>query len=528
MNYYQTDYIITNIINYLRRSRQDVQREKLTGEDTLSAQKKLMSSVLDKLAIPYEQRSEIGSGDKIENRPIFKSVLEDLKNGKFDAVAVKEITRLSRGSFGDTGRIFDLIVDKRIIIITPYKIYDPANLADLKQIRFEFFMGREEYETTKERLNGARYNAALEGKWMGQIPFGYERDMKTMKLKPKNGEKEVVQMIYDLYVNGYEGKQVREKAISTILKRAGINSAKDQKIWDTTQIKRVLTNDVYIGVSKFRTTKKLSDGKVIKRPETEHIIVEGAHDAIITKEIFEAVKEIRKNPSVPKTKFDVDIYELTGLFRCKKCEKKTVVNSYNRKRRDGSTYVDSYVRCRNGCFTTKYEYAEENLKHLLKSLQDADENSIRQAYEKSIIKQDQKEREILKENMAEQLKQQREKLEKRLKFIHEKYEDGIYNDNDFLTRKKAIDEEMQALKTLEEGKGESAAGKENININEIQKNLINILKIYETTKNAAKRNEILRSIFNEIIVEILEKGTKIKEPKMNFEAILSFAWKGAN
>lgn len=521
MNYYNDEYVITNIINYLRRSRQDVQREKLTGEDTLAAQQKLMTKTLNNMGIPFTQKKEIGSGDKISTRPVFIEVLKELEEKKYDAIAVKEISRLGRGSYKDMGTIFELITEKRIFIITPNKIYDPANSADLRQIRFEMFMSREEFETTRERLTGARYNAALEGKWMGQIPFGYERNPKTMKLEPKKGEKEVVQMIYDLYVNGFEGRQVREKAISTILKRAGINSARDQKIWDTTQIKRVLTNDVYIGVSKFRTSKRLSDGKVIKRPEKEHIIVEEAHEAIVSKEIFEAVKEIRKNPSVPKTKFDSDIYELTGLFRCKKCEKKAVVNTYNRKRKSGSTYIDSYVRCRSGCFTTKYEFAEKNIKNLLKYLKDADENIIREIYEKSIVQQDQEEKEILQENMMQQLKQQKEKLENRLKFIHEKYEDGIYDDNDFKTRKKAIEEEMEALKTLEDGKEETAAGKEDINIKEIQNNLINILETYETTKDAAKRNELLRSIFNEIIVEILEKGTKKQEPKFQLEVNLS-------
>lgn len=34
-------YNITNILGYLRRSRQDMEREKRTGEDTLTEQKNL-------------------------------------------------------------------------------------------------------------------------------------------------------------------------------------------------------------------------------------------------------------------------------------------------------------------------------------------------------------------------------------------------------------------------------------------------------------------------------------------------------
>jgi site-specific DNA recombinase len=526
MNYYNDDYVIENIINYLRRSRQDAQREKLTGEDTLAAQQKLMTDVLNKIGVPYVQKKEIGSGDRIATRPVFKDVLKELREGKFDAIAVKEISRMGRGSYEDMDTIFKLLTDKRIFVITPNKIYDPHNLADQRQIRFEMFMSREEYETTRERLTGARYNAAFDGKWMGQVPFGYERNPKTMILEPKDGEQEIVQMIYDLYVNGFEGRQVRERAISTILKRAGINTARNQKIWDTTQIKRVLTNNVYIGVSKFRTSKRLSDGKVIKRPEKDHIIVEGAHDPIVSKETFEKVQEIMKSPSVPKTKFDADIYELTGLFRCKECGKKAVINSYNRKRRSGSTYIDSYVRCRNGCFTTKYEFAEQSLYTLLKHLKSVDENLIRETYIKNTIVQNEEEKEILKENMLYQLNQQRDKLENRLKFIHEKYEDGIYDDKDFLTRKKAIEEELEALETLEEGKKETAAAKEEVDIDNIKKKVESILETFEKAKDATKKNEILRSIFAEIEIEILEKGSKKQDPKIKLEISLSATlWK---
>lgn len=52
-------YNVTKIIGYLRRSRQDVEREKRTGEDTLTEQKELMNKILTGIEIPYETRTEI-------------------------------------------------------------------------------------------------------------------------------------------------------------------------------------------------------------------------------------------------------------------------------------------------------------------------------------------------------------------------------------------------------------------------------------------------------------------------------------
>lgn len=105
-------YNVTKIIGYLRRSRQDVEREKRTGEDTLTEQKELMNKILTGIEIPYETRTEIGSGESIEGRPVFKSCLADLRSGKFQAIAVKEITRLSRGSYSDAGEIVNLLNEK--------------------------------------------------------------------------------------------------------------------------------------------------------------------------------------------------------------------------------------------------------------------------------------------------------------------------------------------------------------------------------------------------------------------------------
>jgi len=166
---------IYKIINYLRRSRQDIEKEKRTGEDTLATQQKIMTKVLDDLDIPYDQVSEIGSGDKIETRPVFKQVLEDLKLDKYNCIAVRELSRLGRGNYSDMGVIYDLVVSKNIYIITPYKIYNPSNSSDVRQIRFEMFMSREEFELIRQRMTSAKYNLATEGKWIvGNLPFAYK------------------------------------------------------------------------------------------------------------------------------------------------------------------------------------------------------------------------------------------------------------------------------------------------------------------------------------------------------------------
>lgn len=519
---------ISNIINYLRRSRQDVEREKRTGEDTLAAQKKLMKTVLDNYGIPYVQKEEIGSGDKISTRPVFMDVIEELKDGKYDAIAVKEISRLGRGSYSDMGVIYDLLKDKRLYVITPYRIYDCTNESDLKQIRFELFMSREEFETTRERLTTARYNAALEGKWMGNVPFGYKRDKRTMRLVPCEAEAEVIQLIYNLYLNGYEGRQVKEKAIATILKEHGIRTAKNCIDWDSTQIERYLTNDAYIGVAKFRTTKKNSDGKVEIRPNEEHIIVEEAHDPIISIEDFNKVQEMKKSKGRTKRR-DAKIFPLSGVITCKNCGRKVVVNRYKRKKLDGE-YFDTYIKCNVGrCFTMKYEFAEDAILKLLQRLQDAPAEELFEMYKEQVKAEKAEKVQVSKADLETHMKKELEKRKKsamdRLAFIMEKHFAGTYDDEKFKYFEARINEELEEIKHLEESQGmqETASAEDGFEYNGslIKNNLIKIIDVYQSNASNDEKNELLRSAICELKLEVIKAGTKKHKPELQLDVVLT-------
>ena len=519
---------ISRIINYLRRSRQDVEREKRTGEDTLAAQKKLMKNTLDSYGIPYVQKEEIGSGDRISTRPVFIEVIEELKQNKYDAIAVKEISRMGRGSYGDMELIYDLLRDKRLYVITPYRVYDCTNESDLKQIRFELFLSREEFEMTRERLTTARYSAALEGKWMGNIPFGYKRNKKNMRLEPIEEEAEVIKLIYNLYLNGYEGKQVKEKAIATILTNSGIRTAKNCKDWDSTQVKRYLTNDAYIGVAKFRTTKRNSDGKIEVRPEEEHIIVEDAHEKIITVEEFEKVQEMKRSKP-RKSRKDAELFELSGVVTCKKCGRKAVVNRYKRKRQSGD-YYDIYIKCNvGGCLSVKYQFAEEAILKLLKRLKDAPAEELLEIYKEQVKAEKAEKVQVSKSDLEAHMKKELEKRKKaaedRLEFIVEKHFEGTYSDDMFKKFEAKILAELEEIKHLEENEGtqETASAEEEIEYDGelIKNNLIKVIDVYESNASNDDKNELLRSIICELKMEITKAGTKKDKPEINIDVVLT-------
>lgn len=508
---------IKKVVSYLRKSRQDEEREKKTGEDTLHEQKTLMDRVLSSYGVSYDQRPEIGSGDKIATRPVFQKVIDELKEEKYEAIAVKEISRMGRGSYTDMGIIYDLLVEKRIFIITPWKVYDPTNPADLRQIRFELFMSREEFETTRERLTGGRYNAAMEGKWVsGPAPFGFNYNAETKRLVINEEESTIVRTVFDYYANGVilmngKRKLVQFRALATFLKRIGIKTITGKDDWSPSFLKKFLCNDRYIGIARFNTTQLLANGKKVPRPESEHIIVTGAFPKVINQDIWDKVQfRINNRDTLTNTKLDFEPNRLAGLCVCTRCGKKFIRRGGTRKykKRDGtvSIYEKHMLFCgTNGCTYVRYNAIEEDILASLKLLQALNTDAI-QSKLKELLMDGPVD---IKDNLVKRVDIKREELNRRMQFIYDKFEAGIYTDNMFLDRKKEIKKEREELNKINLTT-DIHTTKEFLDSEVVIGHLTTIFEVYNATSNKVDKNSLLHSLFSHINIEILKKGSGAK------------------
>ncbi|MGO4372135.1 recombinase family protein, partial [Paenibacillus sp. MCAF20] len=439
-----TDFLKENgvekIINYNRKSRQDEELERKTGEDTLKNMRDLMDRVLEPMGIPYDQEDEIGSGDKIESRPIFQYVLKALEDKTYQAIAVKEISRMGRGSYTDMGIIYDLIVANRIFIITPSRVYDPKNGTDLRQIRFELFFAREEFETTRERLAGGRFTRAMEGRWMsGKAPFGYKLNKDSRKLEIDEDTARIVRIIFDLFAYGIpvEGlskkRDVRHRALASYLMEQKIPTPTGRSNrWRAENLKYMLSNEVYLGTVSYRRTESTSDGKVIDRPDEEHVVVYNAHDPIIDLKTWNIVQEKQANTSYnPRVRLHARIYELTGLCVCKSCGNKLVRNeqqqNYRKKNDEVSVYRKEFLVCNHTqCTKVKYELVLEQLIETISYLRGLNDEEIETTL--SAITADKTE--VVPQKSIKDIEQYIDRrsaeLNSRMKFIRDKYELGKY------------------------------------------------------------------------------------------------------
>ncbi|MDG0767183.1 recombinase family protein [Bacillus halotolerans] len=505
-------YNITNISGYLRRSRQDMEREKRTGEDTLTERKELMNKILTAIEIPYELKMEIGSGESIEGRPVFKECLKDLEEGKYQAIAVKEITRLSRGSYSDAGQIVNLLQIKRLIIITPYKVYDPRNPVDMRQIRFELFMAREEFEMTRERMTGAKYTYAAQGKWIsGLAPYGYQLNKKTSKLDPVEDEAKVIELIFDLFLNGLNGKDYSYNAIATHLTNLQIPSPAGKKKWNRFTVKAILENEAYIGTVKYKVREKEKDGKRTIRPENEQIIVPDAHPPIIDKVQFEeANKKIENKIPLLPNRNDYKLNELAGVCICADCGGPLSKYEAKRKRQNKngteSLYHVKVLRCLNNkCMNVRYDDVEEAILDYLKYLQALNDNDLTKHLGSVIQSHENKNNIRSKKQMNEQFEQREKELKNKLNFIFDKYESGIYSDEIFLQRKSVLDKELQELKKAKDEINGLVDFKCGLDINQLKENIKNAIELYESSENREEKNKLLRIMLQKVIVKMTAK-----------------------
>ncbi|GKU79883.1 recombinase family protein [Paenibacillus sp. L3-i20] len=530
---------VVSILNYNRKSRKEIDLERKTGEDTLKNMRDLMDRILAPLGIPYIQMDEIGSGDKIESRPVFQNVLKLLEQGLYQAIAVKEISRMGRGSYADMGVIYDLIVTNRIFIITPSRVFDPKNGSDTRQIRFELFFAREEFETTRERLTGGKITKAMEGRWTaGKVPFGYTRNKNTRKLEIDPENARIIRIIFDLFAYGIpikgsdKRRNVGSRSISTYLLSQKIpTSTKRGERWSTGVIESILINDAYIGTVAYNRTEILPDGTKIERPLEEHVIVHNAHEPIIDLVTWnKAQAKLALDTDAPRVKLQATITELTSLCVCKVCGYKMTRNQRREKykKKDGeiSIHNKDFMVCRySQCTSVKYNLVLDQLVETISYLRDLKDDEIETTLLSiSSSSSDNRPKESVKD-IEQYIERRNTELKTRLKFIRDKYEQGKYDDEEFEESRNEIRDEQAKLKQMLFNYNEqSLDNKPELDIAKVRGNFNSALQIFNNAVDPEDKNRILRSIFEKVYVEVIEKGRRNKPGKFILYPVLRYSF----
>ena len=464
---------------YLRKSRED---DELKGE-TLARHETMLTEYCARnnlhIAKTYK---EIVSGESIANRPEMQKLLDDVAAGQYDGVVCIEIERLSRGNQIDQVEILDVFKGSNTKIYTLQKIYDLSN-EDIDEEYFEFalFMSRREYKTITRRMQRGRLQATKEGYYIGNnLPYGFDKVKidKGYVLTPNPIEADVVRYIFDQYVAGVGtytiAKNLNEKGIKT----------KQGKFWLNTRIMDMIKNKIYIGL--IHSTKL-------------DIWVEGKHDAIIDKDVFDKAQTIHtlKAPKVRKN--DKVKNPFAGIARCGCCGQLMQRNAK-------ADYNLEYLACnRNPTCTNRknvrLDYLEKDvLNELKKALKDFN-YFLDNSHEEIKKKRNSTENEI--KLLTKELTAKETQIESACEML----EKGIYTIDLFKKRTEKLESEISNIKQRIEEIKETPLD-DDIKAQRAIPILEKVLEKYDTLE-IKEKNLLLRSIIKTIDITTIDGVTDI-------------------
>lgn len=506
---------------YVRKSRADAEAEARGEGETLTRHINTLMELANRRKLNITQiHKEIVSGETIAARPVMQQLLSEVEHGLWDGVLVMEVERLARGDTVDQGIVAQTFKFSDTKIITPIKDYDPNNEFDEEYFEFGLFMSRREYKTINRRLQRGREASVREGKFVNsKAPYGYEKikipNDKGFTLAPKQGEAEIVQMIFELYTKGelQEDGSYKRLGVSLIVRR--LNNLKIPPVvakhWAVATIRDMLRNPVYCGKVRWnwrKEEKKMIDGQIIttrpRKSPDDYIVVDGLHPALVSEEVFKKAQEfLGKNPPRPIGERNTVKNPLAGIVVCAKCNHKMVRRPYS------NGYPDSLI-----CHDTACDNVSSPLyiveRKVLEALNDwLSEYQVK--WDTSPETTEENNSILLKVKALERLSAEIKKLSAQLDNTYDLLEQGIYTTAVFVERSKKLTEKIQQNETdrnliIEDIEKEKE--KETARLQIIPK-VKKLLEVYDALPDAKSKNDMLK--------EVLEKVEYKKEHSARWE-----------
>lgn len=214
------------------------------------------------------------SGGNME-RPALKRLLEDITKGRINVVVVYKVDRLTR-SLMDFARIVEVFDANAVSFVSVTQAFNTISSMGRLTLNVLLSFAQFEREATGERIRDKIADSKARGIWMGgNIPLGY--DLGDRLLIPNECEAKTVRHIYQRYL---ELKSL--PALAKDLTSAGILT----KRW-------VSRNGITHGGIPFNCSglslilkNRIYLGEIVHRGQAH----DGGHDAIIGKELFDAVQ----------------------------------------------------------------------------------------------------------------------------------------------------------------------------------------------------------------------------------------------
>ncbi|MEL5899559.1 recombinase family protein [Clostridium sporogenes] len=259
------------------------------------------------------------------DRPGYIEMMDDVRSGFINCIIIRDLSRLGREHL-EMGRLVDKVFPfLGVRFVSVIDKIDTEKGIDAKlsfEILIKNLINDMYAKDISHKVRTSRKVNAKQGFFIGSNPpFGYKVVKKDggRKLEPDEVSMKVVQRIFNMYVDGVNtlkiAKELNEENIATSSaynKTGNIMREPGEPQWRKGTIANMLRQRVYTGCLVQGTKENVQgkkSGHYRQKPKDEWIVVENAHEAIISEELFNIAQEILDN-NKDKSEFKITRHDM--------------------------------------------------------------------------------------------------------------------------------------------------------------------------------------------------------------------------
>jgi site-specific DNA recombinase len=337
---------------YARKSTESDEMQALS----IDSQIKEMEAIAERLNLNViEVKKESHSAKASGERPVYKKLLQEIDQGKFNGVLTWAPDRLSRNA-GDLGSLVDLMDQRKLIHIQTYG--QTFSNSPNEKFLLMILCSQAKLENDNKSINVKRgLKARVEmGLWPCRPLTGYTKfkrmDQKCESVIDKERGPIIRQVFEKIGYDGWSGRKVYNWLHDDVKFKTEAG-----KFLSLGNFYEMLKNDFYYGRFEY--------------PRGSGNWYNGAHVPLISKELFDLVQENIKS-QILEPRSEQKEFAFTKLMTCGLCGSGITAEEKFKHQQNGNTHRYVYYKCTRkrdeNC--TNAVIREEDLIEQLKSLMD--------------------------------------------------------------------------------------------------------------------------------------------------------------
>lgn len=330
-----------NTVGYTRLSGEDVRHT--NNVNTLKDQKLIVSEYIkhqDDMLL-CDMFSDNGVSGMNFNRPGFEAMLKGIKEGKYNCVVVKDLSRFGRNHIETTYYLYKFFPEHSVRFIAINDGYDslyPDKVHEDIILPIKNLINENYAREISRKVSISKRNNIEKGLFVQKYtPFGYKKsETERGKLVVDETVAPIVQKIFHAFVH----ENMALISISRTLNDEGVVSPAKYKydlgiakckswenaLWSVETVRNILSNQIYIGnmvLGKSRTEMYRNE-KTKKLAPDKWTIIPNTHEAIVSIELFNQAQEKLKSKSVGRIQKKRDVNYIFDNLYCGCCGLKLV------------------------------------------------------------------------------------------------------------------------------------------------------------------------------------------------------------